>query len=915
MRLYLKTLLVITVCLFYWGGPNVCADSSVNWEEGYPALPDEHGFAGGYAGVVSRGDERWLLFAGGANFPAKDPFQEAVPKTYHDVVYKLRLKGTGLSPDGQWELCQETLPEKLAYGASVTLPERGSVLFIGGMRSEGDGSYVSNAVYEVILGESGSLSFSKLADLPVAVSATSACLLEDKVYVFSGVGKEGEVQGAWSLDIASENASDWQWFEIAWPQYESGVDARARGHHVTGVRDGKLYVFGGRAKQVAGDARVHPDDINSIYGTDDFRDAYAFTPGAQGGAWKRIADLPYAISAAPANAVQAGASHLLLMGGVNLELLQSIMGRKDEIGLNELGHGFSHPGFSRDILAYHTITNTWSKQGEIPAEYRSPVTAPVVSYNGDFVILSGEWSPKLRTSGMLHGAIESKKAAFGVVNWIVVVVYLLGMVGIGYWFMRREAASSTDDYFRGGQRVPWWVAGLSIFATLLSSITFMAIPALSYASNWNKWVGQWPILLIVPLVVFAYLPFFRGLNITSAYEYLEARFNLMVRLLASAAFMIFHIGRIAIVLYLPALALSSVTNIPIIVAIVMIGVLCVIYTVMGGIEAVVWTDAIQAVVLLGGALGCFFLVVFNVDGGFGAITETLSRQEKFISLDWGSFDISSKTNSGWMFFFGFFFAMLPSYTSSQDVVQRYVTTSSYKEASRSLWVNILMSMVGSAIFFALGTALYVFYKQAPEKLDPSMMSTDGILPFFIMQNLPVGVAGVIIAGVFAAAQSTVSSSLNSVAAAFVTDFYGRVFKPQSSDHQRLNVARNVVIILGALGIGVAIWVAKSNVKSAFDAFNTFIGFILGPLAAMFALGIFVKRVGGVACLLAGLLGTISVAVLKHFNDAGVVDVWPLLNGMVCFIVTFVSGCVLGLIFKSETKIELTIYGKRGSSAD
>lgn len=120
-----------------------------------------------------------------------------------------------------------------------------------------------------------------------------------------------------------------------------------------------------------------------------------------------------------------------------------------------------------------------------------------------------------------------------------------------------------DDYFRGGQRVPWWVAGLSIFATLLSSITFMAIPALSYADNWNKWVGQWPIVLIVPLVVFAYLPFFRKLNVTSAYEYLEARFNLAVRLLASGVFMVFHVGRVAIVLYLPALALSSVTSIDI----------------------------------------------------------------------------------------------------------------------------------------------------------------------------------------------------------------------------------------------------------------------------------------------------------------------------------------------------------------
>jgi SSS family transporter len=478
-----------------------------------------------------------------------------------------------------------------------------------------------------------------------------------------------------------------------------------------------------------------------------------------------------------------------------------------------------------------------------------------------------------------------------------VVIYLLGMVGIGYWFMKHESASSTEAYFRGGQRIPWWVAGLSIFATMLSAITFMAIPGVAYATNWNGYIGQWPILLIVPLVVLCYLPFYRRLNITTAYEYLEKRFNVACRVIASVTFMLFHVGRVAIVLYLPALALSNVTSIDIYAAISIIGVLCVVYTVMGGIEAVVWTDAIQALVLIGGALLCFGLVVYHVDGGLGTIGSAMADQGKGITASWSLSDISiSKTStSGIVLFIAFMFANLPSYTSGQDVVQRYVTTPSEKEAARSLWLNIFMVLAGSAIFFALGTALFVFYQAHPEKLDPAMSAKDGILPYFIMQNLPIGVAGLIIAGVFAAAQSTISSSLNSVATAFVTDIYGRLIKPQSSDSQRLAVARNVVIALGTIGIIVSSYIAFTKVDSAFMLFNTFIGFALGPLGGLFALGIFTKHSSGKAGLIALLCGVATV-VSVHLLQ---LDVMPLLYGFIGFTSTFFVGVVLGVIFPAK----------------
>jgi len=397
------------------------------------------------------------------------------------------------------------------------------------------------------------------------------------------------------------------------------------------------------------------------------------------------------------------------------------------------------------------------------------------------------------------------------------------------------------------------------------------------------------IFLIVPLVVFFYLPFFRKLNVATAYECLEQRFNLPSRLVASALFMFFHVGRVAIVLYLPALALSSATDIDIYHAIFAIGTLCILYTVMGGIEAVVWTDAIQAIVLLGGALFCLLYIVFQIDGGAGAILEIAKADSKWLTADWSSFDISSSTNSGIVLFLGFLFAALPSYTAGQDVVQRYVTTKDEKQAARSLWLNMPMVFFGSLLFFSLGTALYAYYKTQPALLDPTLERNDGILPFFILQNLPVGVAGLIVAGIFAAAQSTISSSLNSVATAFVTDFHARVFRPDSSDRQRLQVARNVVILLGVIGIVIASWIAATGMKSAFDAFNTFIGMALGPVGGMFFLGVFTKRPSGYCALAGAVVGFLVVLFLHSSREAGNLDLWPVLNGLISFVLTVVVG--------------------------
>ena len=868
---------MITRLIVIWFLGLASAWGALEWDR-LPDLPDREGFAGVYSGVVSENGEDFLVVAGGANFPDGRPWEDG-KKIYYDDIYVLPLK-----EGGEWEKSAATLPQAVGYGMSASLDD-GSCWFMGGKNDSG----CLRESYQVKV-ENGEVIVGRAPSLPVPLAEGLAAVVDGTLIVGAGTNGDETIREFYSMNDESE------WETLSWPE-----GARGRMYAVGGVKGGTFYLFGGRDNA---DSEEEKED--RIFGLDFLKDAWELNVSS--GQWKRLADMPEARSAAPSMAVPAGASSFLMLGGVTVPFLAVQVAARPELN----GQGMEHPGFPGAILSYNTVTDRWAEAGSFPLEGTfAPVTTPVVFWNGKVIIPTGEIKPGVRSPQVLIAEVGGSKLDFGVVNWVVVAVYLLGMVGIGYWFMKRESASTTDAYFRGGQRVPFWVAGLSIFATMLSAITFMAVPGTAYATNWNGYIGQWPILIIVPLVVMFYLPFYRRLNITTAYEYLEKRFNVATRVIGSITFMLFHVGRVAIVLYLPALALSSVTDINIFAAIAVIGVLCVIYTVMGGIEAVVWTDAIQALVLIGGALLCFGLIVSQVDGGISAVGSAMSEQGKGITASWsfGDLSIAKGSTSGFVLFVAFMMANLPSYTSGQDVVQRYVTTPSEKDAARALWMNIGMVLIGSAIFFGLGTALFVFYQDQPELMDPALPAKDSVLPFFIMQNLPMGVAGLIIAGVFAAAQSTISSSLNSVATAFVTDVYGRLLKPQSNDAQRLGVAKWVVIILGLIGIGVSSYLAMIKTDEVFMLFNRFIGFALGPLGGLFALGIFSRRPNGKAGLLALICGVVTVVTVYFLNEAGVIDLMPLLYGAVGFFATLLSGLILGFVMRAsdEEVAGLTVW--------
>jgi len=836
------------------------------WEQLAP-MPDPVGFAAPFAGVV---DGR-LVVAGGANFPDGRPWEGAV-KTWHDRVFVLA------DPTGAWQPAG-SLPRLLGYGIGVTVDD--GLLCIGGS----DAQQHFADVFLLRL-KDGTAVFESLPPLPTPLAHATGTRVGNRVYVFGGQQTPTSSPGnqLWALDLTNRSAG--------WSVLPS-LPGRPRMLATAGALRGGFHVFGG--------VDLVPTPGSSGLTREYLSDAWRFTP-AQG--WVRLADMPVGLTASPSPAPQAGANHLLVLGGDDGSLASQVATLRDQ-----------HPGFTPDIWAYHAITDTWARAGSLPKDLGPdpatrpndatwpPVTVPVVTWGDLIVIPSGEGRPGVRTPRVLVGSATDTREPVGLLNLTVLVTYLLLMLGIGFVCARRE--KSTERFFRGSQSLPWWAVGLSIYATMLSAITFMAIPAKAYTDDWSYLFANLAIVAVAPLVIAVYLPFFRHLNVTSAYEYLQVRFNTAVKIYGAVAFLLLQLGRMAIVLYLPAIALATVSTLDVYTCILLTASLCIAYTMIGGIEAVVWTDVAQTFVLLGGAFVSLILVVLSVDGGVvGVISIATDNAKFFQNTTWFSTDLA--VASVVVIFVGSLFQNLISYTSSQDVVQRYMTTADIGKARRSIWTNALLAIPGTLIFFTLGTALYVFYKTHPEKLSTAI-SNDQILPLFIVNQLPAGIAGLVIAAIMAASQSTLSSSLNSVAAVWMTDLQpllrrGRVVADSSS----LRLAKAIVLVSGVLVTAVACIMASMEIASLWDAFITVIGLTGGGLGGLFALGIFTRRAHGPGAFAGALL---SMAAVGAVRASGQVSFFLL--GAVGLLTCFVAGYLFSLIIPARPRnlAGLTIHDR------
>tara|TARA_S200000501_G_scaffold101176_1_gene94691 strand:+ start:1304 stop:2734 length:1431 start_codon:yes stop_codon:yes gene_type:complete len=468
---------------------------------------------------------------------------------------------------------------------------------------------------------------------------------------------------------------------------------------------------------------------------------------------------------------------------------------------------------------------------------------------------------------------------------LVITLYFILILGLGIYFSKRQ--KNTEDYFKARERIPSWAAGLSLFGTALSPITFMAIPAKTYSTDWSYFLLNMSVFLAVPLIVYLFIPYFRRKNIKTAYEYLEIRFSVIIRLVGSICFILYQIGRMGVVLFLPSIAINLVTGVDLFICISLMGIISLIYTLMGGIEAVIWTDVVQVFVLMGGVIISLAMNVINTDGGFEGILEIAHLEDKFNAFD---LTLSLKEPTVWVMLFGGFFANLTSYGTDHTMVQRYLVTPTKKEAQKSIWIGALLTIPSSLIFFFVGTTLFVFYKMNPSALNENFITDDAIFPWYIVTELPSGISGILIAAIFAAAMSSLSSSMNAGAASFNVDILDRFGLGKNEDPMK--IARWTTFIIGTLGILFAFFMATFDIKSLWDEFNKILGLILGSLGGVFLLGLMTKKANSKGVVFGIVFSFLIQILISQFQI-----VHLLLYSATGVISCFISGYIASLFFK------------------
>jgi len=416
----------------------------------------------------------------------------------------------------------------------------------------------------------------------------------------------------------------------------------------------------------------------------------------------------------------------------------------------------------------------------------------------------------------------------------VFVIYLVGVTGFGSLFYKKS--TTTEGFTSANGRLPGWLIGLSIFGTYLSSISFLALPGKAYGGNWNTFAFSLSLPLAAWIAVAKFVPLYRQTQEISAYAYLERRFGVWARLYAMTFYLLTQFARVGAILFLVALALERLTGWDISAIIMVTGILVTLYTVIGGIEAVIWTDAIQSAVLTAGAVVCAIILVNKTPH------EAFTAAWESHKYSFGSLAPDFARSTFWVTLIYGLFINLQNFGIDQSYIQRYHTARSLDAARRSVWIGALLYVPVSALFLFIGSALFSFYSASPELL-PDMLKGAGmgdrIFPHFIVSQLPAGFTGLVIAALFAAAMSSIDSSLNSSATILMTDVYKRFFRKEADDKETTSFLRGATFFFGAVGTGTGL--AMISIKSALDVWWQLAGIFSGGMLGLFLLAVFAKR--------------------------------------------------------------------------
>lgn len=486
------------------------------------------------------------------------------------------------------------------------------------------------------------------------------------------------------------------------------------------------------------------------------------------------------------------------------------------------------------LLSFHTITGAWAELADAAA---AGVRTGAIWDNGVLWLRPNPEGAHANSTGFGFAQLESDKLLLKSLDWIVIVIYLAGMSSIGLYFYLREKRQSTADFFVGSRSIPFWAAGVSLYATNTSSISYIAIPAKAFETNWQYLTNNLVAVLGLMFVAVWIVPLLRRLDLMSVFHYLEIRFHPVIRMLASGLCIAMQVGsRLSVVLFLPSLAISTITGIDVVWGILIMGVITIAYTALGGMKAVIWTDFVQLFVMFGGALFAIGFIIWKLDGGVSEFFTISAAADKMKLLDW-SWDLTQATV--WGFIFLVVFDVVLTFPKDQVLMQRVLSTKSAKQAGWSVWTFAAIMIPGGFMFYFIGTALYVFYTAHPERMNP-LLTNDATFPLFIAAELPMGITGLIIAGILAASMSTLSSIMNSVATLASVDFYEKIVK-QPNPQTSVRFAEAMTVVTGLIGMGLAFLLSRYDIHSLFDISIELAGLLGGGFAGAYTLGMFTRR--------------------------------------------------------------------------
>ena len=443
-----------------------------------------------------------------------------------------------------------------------------------------------------------------------------------------------------------------------------------------------------------------------------------------------------------------------------------------------------------------------------------------------------------------------------ILDLIIFFGYMAGILlfGISFYFRKNK---SPENYVTGGGKLPTWAIGMSIFATFVSSISFLALPGSAYLGNWNSFVFSLTIPIAAYIAIKLFIPLYRKINSVSAYYYLEVRFGSWARIYASICYLLTQLARMGSILYLLALPMNALLGWDIAWIIIITGICVIIYAALGGIEAVIWTDAIQGIILIAGAVICLLVILNQIPGG---TTEAIKVARAHDKLSLGSFQLDFTTSTFWVVLVYGLVINLQNFGVDQNYIQRYMSAKNEKEAIQSTWFGSLLYIPVSLLFFMIGTALYVYYQSdltiLPEGLR-TLDAADKIFPYFIVNGLPTGFTGLLIAAIFAAGMSTISTSLNSSSTIILTDHYKKYISKNPSMGASFRVLRISAVFMGLISIGVAL--AMTGVTSALDAWWALSSIFSGGVLGLFLLGYLAKNVKKVEALIGVIIGVLVIS--------------------------------------------------------